>query len=157
MRLGSVTLETSHSLIGPCGLLEQSPSGDSSRHALTAPLSSVLDCAENAARGWNRAVGPSCKVGTGSVRVNVYILLARVRVMPNVHLRAHHCKNSATCRQGALGTRSKDTKANESVDIGGLLCFCLCRVFLGYLLGTVRASGCMHGWLPKCVGTLQCF
>ena len=42
-----VTLDTSHSPIGPCRPLEQSPTGDSSRHALTAPLSSILDCGEN--------------------------------------------------------------------------------------------------------------
>ena len=40
---------TSQSSIGPYATLEQSPAGDSSRHALTAPLSLVLDDGENAA------------------------------------------------------------------------------------------------------------
>ena len=46
--LMSVTLETSQSPSGPCGLLEQSPFGDSLRHASTALRSSALDCGENA-------------------------------------------------------------------------------------------------------------
>ena len=43
----SVTFETSHSPIGPCGQSEQSPFGDSCRYAATASLSSTLDCGEN--------------------------------------------------------------------------------------------------------------
>ena len=50
----SVIAETSHSPIGPYGPSEQSPSGENSRHALIAPLSSVLDCGENAAVGYSR-------------------------------------------------------------------------------------------------------
>ena len=50
-----MTLDTSHSAIDPCGPLEQSPSGDSSRHALTASLSSSLDCGENATEGWGQS------------------------------------------------------------------------------------------------------
>ena len=41
-----VTLDTSHSTIGPCGPFEQSPLGDNLRHAPTASLSSTAD--ENA-------------------------------------------------------------------------------------------------------------
>merc|ERR1719199_2296138 len=48
MALMSVTLDTSHSPIGPCGQSEQSPFGDSLRYASIAPLSSSLDCGENA-------------------------------------------------------------------------------------------------------------
>ena len=48
----------------------------------------------------------------------------------DVHLRTHHYKNSETRRQRALGTGSKETKVNESAHVGGLLCFCLCRVLL---------------------------
>merc|ERR1712032_1783541 len=43
----STTLDTSHSPIEPFGPLEQSPSGDSLRHALTALWNSVLDFGEN--------------------------------------------------------------------------------------------------------------
>ena len=39
-------LDTSQSLIGPCGPLEQWPSGDNSRHASMALLSSGVDCGE---------------------------------------------------------------------------------------------------------------
>ena len=42
-----MTLDTSHSPTGPCGPSEQSPSGDNSRQAATAPLSSVVDGGEN--------------------------------------------------------------------------------------------------------------
>ena len=44
----SVTRDTSHFPIGPYGLLEQSPCGDSSRHETTALSSSFVDCGENA-------------------------------------------------------------------------------------------------------------
>ena len=44
MRLMSVTFDTSHSPIGPCGPLEQSPSGHKSRHVLAAKLSSAPLC-----------------------------------------------------------------------------------------------------------------
>ena len=43
----SATSDTSQSPIGPCGPSEQSPFGDSLRHASTALLSSALDCGEN--------------------------------------------------------------------------------------------------------------
>ena len=43
----SVTPDTSHSSIGPYGLLEQSPCGDSFRNETTASSSSVVDCGEN--------------------------------------------------------------------------------------------------------------
>ena len=42
-RLMSVTLDMSHSAIGPCAPLEQSPLGDNWRHASTAAWSSVVD------------------------------------------------------------------------------------------------------------------
>ena len=44
-------LDTSHSQIGPCGPLGQSPFGDNFRQASTALLSSPLDCGENAGVG----------------------------------------------------------------------------------------------------------
>ena len=47
----SVTLDTSNSLIGPCGPLEQSPFGDSLMHASTALLSCTFDCGKNAGGG----------------------------------------------------------------------------------------------------------
>ena len=49
MPLISVTLDTSHCPIGPCVPLEQSPFGNSLRHAFTAVLSSALDRGKNAA------------------------------------------------------------------------------------------------------------
>ena len=57
----SVTLDTFHSRIGPCVPLEQSPVGDTSRHASTALLSSALDFGENASAGRRVAVGLSSK------------------------------------------------------------------------------------------------
>ena len=48
MRLMSVTRDTSHVLIGPCGPSKHSPLGDSLRHMSTALLSCTLDCGENA-------------------------------------------------------------------------------------------------------------
>jgi hypothetical protein len=45
--LMSVTLDASHSPMGPCGPVEQSLLEDSFRNALTALLSSALDCGEN--------------------------------------------------------------------------------------------------------------
>ena len=47
MALMSATLDTSHSPTNPCPLSEQSPLGDSLRHALTALFSFALDCGEN--------------------------------------------------------------------------------------------------------------
>ena len=49
--LMSPTRDTSHAPISPCRLVEQSPCGDTSRHAPTARLSSALDCGENTG-GW---------------------------------------------------------------------------------------------------------
>ena len=51
IRLMSVARDTSHSLIGPSEPLKQSPVGDASRHAKTAPTRSALDCSENASGG----------------------------------------------------------------------------------------------------------
>ena len=45
----SMTAETTHDPIGPCGLAEQSPIDDSSMHASTASRSSVLFWGTNAA------------------------------------------------------------------------------------------------------------
>ena len=47
MLVMSITFETSHSPIGPCGLVEQWPVGDSARQRPTALLSSSFDCGEN--------------------------------------------------------------------------------------------------------------
>ena len=44
-------LDTSHSPIGPCRPLGQSPFGDNFRHASTAFLSSDFDCGEKTALG----------------------------------------------------------------------------------------------------------
>ena len=46
-----LTLDTSHSPIGPCGPVEQSPFGDNFRHASMALLSSDFDCGEKTAVG----------------------------------------------------------------------------------------------------------
>ena len=59
MRLMSLTRDTSHSPIGPCGPLKHSPLGDNLRHVSTAPLSCTLDCGENAGVGTVEAVGLS--------------------------------------------------------------------------------------------------
>jgi hypothetical protein len=48
MWLISVILDTPHCIIGPCGLFQQSPSGDNSRHVSTASWSSAFDCGKNA-------------------------------------------------------------------------------------------------------------
>ena len=45
--LMSVTPDTSHFMIGPCGPPKQLRSRDNGRQAVTALLSSVLDCGEN--------------------------------------------------------------------------------------------------------------
>ena len=50
MAFVSVTLDTSHSPIGPCGPSEQSPSGANFRQIVTAFLSSAWNCGEN--RNW---------------------------------------------------------------------------------------------------------
>ena len=55
----SVTDDTSQSLIGPCAPLEQSPVGDTSRHATKTFFRSALDCGENAVVGAGGAVGLS--------------------------------------------------------------------------------------------------
>ena len=47
----SVTRNTSHSPIGPCGPVEQLPTGDSLRQASRALLSSSFDCGENTGNG----------------------------------------------------------------------------------------------------------
>ena len=57
----SETLDAFHSRIGPCVALEQSPVGDTSRHASTALLSSALDFGENARAGRRATVGLSSK------------------------------------------------------------------------------------------------
>ena len=114
----SVTRETCQFPIGPCGPLEQSPPGDSSRHALTAPLSSILDFGENAAVGVGaEQSGKVVKLRSvewkdGSVTLNVLRQRSRGTTIVYVHLHAHHCSIAVTCRQGAL---AKDTKANESL------------------------------------------
>ena len=66
-----VTLDTSHSPIGPCGPLEQSPSGDNFRHVSTALLSCTLDCGTNAGLDCGTNAGLDCgKNAGGGVRVN---------------------------------------------------------------------------------------
>ena len=80
------------------------------------------------------------------MRVNDYIVLGRVRVMQKIgyiHMCTHHRKNSATCRQAALGTGSKDTKVKESVRWWIALLLSVC-VFYVYVIATVRVSACVH-------------
>ena len=55
IKLISVTADTSHDPIGPCGPAEQLPTGDNLMHASTASWSSVLF------RGANAAVTPTRK------------------------------------------------------------------------------------------------
>ena len=55
----SVTLDTSHSPIGPCGPLEQSPLGDSFQHSPMALLTSDSN------RGENTGVTLMPRVGAG--------------------------------------------------------------------------------------------
>ena len=84
----SVTLDTSHFLIGPCGRLKQSPFvGDNSRHASMALLSSSLYRGENPGVGhsdsaefksyweWGQVKGNDDSVG-----IKVYVLFGTVRV-----------------------------------------------------------------------------
>ena len=138
-------LETSHSPIGPCGPLEQSPSGDRWRHALTAPLSAILDCGENAAgvEGWQREDQPPCRLRQGLCDAAI----------ANAHLRTHHCQNSEECRQGALGTGSKDTKVKESVHVFMLVdCSAVVCVVCSCCLSACNcARKLARAWLPTCV------
>ena len=155
----SVTPETDHSLIGPCGPLEHSPTPDSFRHAVTAPLSSALVCGENAARDWGRAAEQSCEVGRGRTKgwqrpgQCLHRIAGRqgscdsIWLIWGVRLHAHHCKNSETCRHEALG-KGEDTKVTESVHVGGSLCFCLCHVFM-YL----SACNCPRKRMHACLLT----
>ena len=54
----------------------------------------------------------------------------RVHIVRQVwYLRAHRCMNAATCRKAVLVTGTEDTKANETMHVGRLLCFGLCRAF----------------------------
>ena len=66
--LMSVTRDTSHSPMGPCEPVEQSPFGDSFRHASTALWSCALDRGANAVgdrgRGW-RAIALGHEHGRG--------------------------------------------------------------------------------------------
>ena len=79
------SLDTSHSPIGPCGPVEQSPFGDNLRHASMALLSSDFDCGEKTAVGRGEAglaEGKTVNVPVHSFRnidppepVNISILL----------------------------------------------------------------------------------
>ena len=53
----SVTLDTSHSPIGPCGPLEQPPFGNSFRHVSIALTSCNLDSGENGDVGAKTGMG----------------------------------------------------------------------------------------------------
>ena len=57
-----LTFDTSHSPIGPCRSLEQSPSAENSRHVTTAVLSSSSFGSENAGLGGGETVGVTCNV-----------------------------------------------------------------------------------------------
>ena len=66
-------LDTSHSSIGPCGPLGQSPFRDNLRHASTALLSSDLDCGENAGMelaGRGETVGLILNFGIGTMKLS---------------------------------------------------------------------------------------
>ena len=129
------TPDTSHSAIGPCGLLEQSFFGDNLRHASTALLSSALDTnAEVIADVLLKCEG---EIGM--------CICARTTARIRSHVDNEHEKQD-----------DKHPKTNESVNVGGLLYMymrmCMC-VFL-------RLSMCTNTWawvcLPACVVTLQC-
>ena len=66
IELMSVTANTSHDLIGPCGPVEQFPTGDNLMHASTASRSSVLFWGANAAVTATRKT-----FGVGVLWVNV--------------------------------------------------------------------------------------
>ena len=59
MRLMSLTRDTSHAAIGPCGPPEHWPFGDSLRQPSMALLSCTLDCGANAVKGTCAAEGLS--------------------------------------------------------------------------------------------------
>ena len=66
-----LTLDTSHSPIGPCGALEQSPFGDNFRHGTMAVLTSLPVCGENAGGGMGgEAVGLS----------SIFLMIRRTQV-----------------------------------------------------------------------------
>ena len=75
----STTFDTSHESIGPCGPVEQSPTGDCLRHARTAALRSVVFC------GANAAVEATCiTVGGASLgRGEEKVVLVEARVRPS--------------------------------------------------------------------------
>ena len=76
MRLMSVTRDTSHVSIGPCGPLKHSPFGDNRRHESIAPLSSTLDSGENARVAVRRVVTLGCNDWGGfSERVRLSLRL----------------------------------------------------------------------------------
>ena len=94
------TLDTSHSAIGPCGLLEQSFFGDNLRHVSTALLSSALDTnAEVIADVLLKCEG---EIGM--------CICARTTARIRWHVDKEHEKQD-----------DRHPKTNESVNVGGLL------------------------------------
>ena len=99
----SVTRDTSHSPIGPCGPSEQSPLGDTLRHALRALSSSALEGGENAGDGWQNSRAQFKKMRKldskqGSVSLKVCIKLGKVSCDVTIGGCAfvlYHCKESA--------------------------------------------------------------
>ena len=130
----SVTLDTPHFPIGPCGPSKQSPFvGETSRHASTALLISALDCGENAGvRG--RVAALSSKIlrrvegNDGSARAQVCIVLGGVREgeIGGLHLRTHRYKNTATHWREAQVTGPEGSKTNESAHVSVNVCGHMC-------------------------------
>ena len=75
----SVTADTSHDPMGPCGPVEQSPNGDNLMHAAIVSCSSVLFW------GANAAVTAATKAfGVGALRV---IVRTRARIISALYNR----------------------------------------------------------------------
>ena len=144
----SVTSDTSHSAIGPCGPSEQSPSGDISRHSSTASLSSSLE--ENAAVVWRVVKLGEVERKVDSVRVNVYSVLGRNWECKFARSPLQECGNMPTTSTGNTIQRYQDKRV--CVCVCYLLCFCLCLSACNCEL-----SVCVHGCRPACVDPLQCF
>ena len=88
----SVIVDTFHSPIGPCVSSEQSPFGDSCRHAPTAVLSTAFDAAKNTGVGAKKQWTVSCMAGSTGIHlerlnkrdVNMYEVESDMRCMVRV-------------------------------------------------------------------------
>ena len=139
----SVTLDTPHFPIGPCGPSKHSPFiGDSSRHAATALSSSALDCGENAGVG-GRTVASNLKLlgqvegNDGSVRVKVDIVFGRVHVRTSLRMRIC-ARTTARIRWHAdKEHKEQDQKMRRETNlcmlVGCSACICVCVCSCVYL------------------------